>query len=66
MHSVASLNNCEHDCLHDAAKVYVSSADAHQPVEVRMPLKPANKPEAWDVSPERLLEARPDGKAVGT
>ena len=40
--------------------------DRPQPLEPRKPLKPANKPEAWEVNPERLLEARPEGKAVGT
>ena len=34
--------------------------------EPRKPLNPANNPDAPDVNPERLLDARPDGKAVGT
>ena len=37
-----------------------------QPFEPRKPLNPANNPDAPDVNPERLLDARPDGKAVGT
>jgi hypothetical protein len=43
---------------------HLSRAD--QPFKPCKPLNPANYPDTPDVNPERLLDARPDGKAVGT
>ena len=67
LHSSMSLQQAQ-TAVGDAANqpLTLDTTNRPQPLEARKPLKPANKPEAWEVNPDRLLEARPDGKAVGT